>query len=148
MAHGFVREMLDAEPQNFRLTLGACLFGGLLLGVSYLALLVFDQVELSAIVSLAAVILLISPLIYNELKDLWVNRLEMNELAALSFIVSLGSTQYQTAAMIAFFLVGAQLIQDTIGKIWSSISVEAFYLPPGQKLVLDLWRSEPITELQ
>jgi Cd2+/Zn2+-exporting ATPase len=111
MAHGFVKEMLDAEPQNFRLTLGACLLGGLLLGISYLALLVFDQVELSAMVSLAAAILLGSPLVYNALKDLWLNRLEMNELAALSFIVSLGSTQYQTAALIAFFLVGAQLIE-------------------------------------
>jgi len=111
MAHGFVREMLDAEPNHFRLTLGACLFGGLLLIVSYLALIVFDQVELSAMVSLAAAILLGSPLVYNAIKALWLNRLEMNELAALSFIVSLGSTQYQTAALIAFFLVGAQLIE-------------------------------------
>jgi Cd2+/Zn2+-exporting ATPase len=111
MVHGFVREMLDAEPKNYRLTLGACLFGGLLLGISYLALLLFDQVELSAVVSLAAAILLGGPLVYNALKDLWLNRLEMNELAALSFIVSLGSTQYQTAALIAFFLVGAQLIE-------------------------------------
>jgi Cd2+/Zn2+-exporting ATPase len=111
MAHGFVREMLEVEPRNFHLTLGACLLGGLLLGVSYVALLVFDQTELSAMVSLSAAILLGSPLVYNALKDLWLNRLEMNELAALSFIVSLGSTQYQTAALIAFFLVGAQLIE-------------------------------------
>jgi Cd2+/Zn2+-exporting ATPase len=111
MAHGFVRQMLEAEPGNFRLTLVVCLLGGLLLGVSYLALLVFDQPELSAMVSLSAAILLGSPLVYNALKDLWFNRMEMNELAALSFIVSLGSTQYQTAALIAFFLVGAQLIE-------------------------------------
>ncbi|WP_155325522.1 heavy metal translocating P-type ATPase [Desulfosarcina ovata] len=111
MAHGFVREMLKAEPNHFRLTLGTCLLGGLLLGVSYLARLVFDQVELSAMVSLAAAILLGSPLVTNALKDLWRNRLEMNELAALSFVVSLGSTQYQTAALIAFFLVSAQLIE-------------------------------------
>jgi Cd2+/Zn2+-exporting ATPase len=111
MAHGFVREMLEADPRNVRLTLGACLLGGLLLGVSYLALLAFDQAELSAMVSLSAAILLGTPLVYNAFKDLWLNRLEMNELAALSFIVSLGSTQYQTAALIGFFLVGAQLIE-------------------------------------
>jgi len=39
-----------------------------------------------------------------------------------------------------------QLVQDALRKVWSSISVEAFYLPSGQKLVLDLGRSEPITE--
>ncbi|BBO68410.1 ATPase P [Desulfosarcina alkanivorans] len=111
MAHGFVREMMQADSANFRLQLGACLLGGLLLGVSYLSAWVLDQVELAALVSLSAAILLGAPLVYNALKDLWRDRLEMNELAALSFVVSLGSTQYQTAALIAFFLVGAQLIE-------------------------------------
>lgn len=39
-----------------------------------------------------------------------------------------------------------QLIQDTVRKIWSAISVDAIYVPPGQKLVLDLGRSEPIDQ--
>lgn len=111
MPHGFVRNMLSAEGNHFRLTLSACLLGGLLLGVSYLAQWIFNQVELSSMVSLSAAILLGSPLVANALQDLWHNRLEMNELAALSFIVSLGTMQYQTAALIAFFLVGAQLIE-------------------------------------
>jgi regulator of protease activity HflC (stomatin/prohibitin superfamily) len=32
----------------------------------------------------------------------------------------------------------SQLIQDTIREIWSEISVGALYVPPGQKLILDL----------
>jgi regulator of protease activity HflC (stomatin/prohibitin superfamily) len=39
-----------------------------------------------------------------------------------------------------------QLVQDTIRKIWSDITVDALYVPPGQKLVLDLGRSEPINQ--
>ena len=35
----------------------------------------------------------------------------MNELAALSFVVALGSRQYQAAALIAFFLIASQLIE-------------------------------------
>jgi regulator of protease activity HflC (stomatin/prohibitin superfamily) len=35
----------------------------------------------------------------------------------------------------------AQLLQDAILKIWSDITVDALYLPPGQKLVLDLGNS-------
>jgi regulator of protease activity HflC (stomatin/prohibitin superfamily) len=32
----------------------------------------------------------------------------------------------------------SQLVQDTLWKIWSDISVDALYLPPGQKMILDL----------
>ncbi|HID30026.1 MAG TPA: hypothetical protein EYP19_08485 [Desulfobacterales bacterium] len=35
----------------------------------------------------------------------------------------------------------SQLIQDTIKEIWSDISVDALYIPPGQKLFLDIGRN-------
>lgn len=111
MAHGFVQDMLKADTGNFRLQLGACLIGALLLGISYISIFLFKDSELPAFVSLSAAILLGAPLVYNALKDLWLDRMEMNELAALSFIVSMASTQYQVAAWIALFLVGSQLIE-------------------------------------
>jgi len=39
-----------------------------------------------------------------------------------------------------------QLVQDTLRNIWSDITVDALYIPPGQKLVLDLGRSDRIDE--
>lgn len=54
MPHGFVRDMLEVDTRNFRLMLGACLIGGLLLGVSYLSNLLFQYTELTALVSLSA----------------------------------------------------------------------------------------------
>ncbi|BBO93045.1 hypothetical protein DSCOOX_62250 [Desulfosarcina ovata subsp. ovata] len=41
-------------------------------------------------------------------------------------------------------ILKAQLVQDSIRKIWSDITVDALYVPPGQKLVLDLGRPEQI----
>lgn len=111
MPHGYVRDMLEPDSGNFRLLLGMCLTGALLLGVSYLSASLFDHEAVSGVVALTAAVLLGAPLVTNALKDLWLNRVEMNELAALSFVVSMGSTQYQAAALIALFLVGSQLIE-------------------------------------
>ncbi|WP_419661144.1 CadA: predicted cadmium-transporting ATPase [Desulfosarcina variabilis str. Montpellier] len=111
MPHGFVRDMIAADACNFRLQLAACLIGGLLLGVSYLSAMVFDGVELPSLAAFGAALLLGSPLVYSALSDLWNDRTEMNELAALSFVVALGSRQYQAAALIAFFLIASQLIE-------------------------------------
>lgn len=111
MPHGFVRDILDANTVNFRLQLGACLSGALLLGVSYISFFIFNDQELAAFVSLFAALLLGAPLVFNAFIDLWRNRVEMNELAALSFVVSMASTQYQVASWIALFLVGSELIE-------------------------------------
>ncbi len=111
MAHGFVRHIIEADTGNLRLQLGACLVGTMLLGLSYISGVFFDYPEMPAFVALFAAILLGAPLVFNALKDLWLNRTEMNELAALSFVVSIAVAQYQVAAWIALFLVGSQLIE-------------------------------------
>lgn len=41
-------------------------------------------------------------------------------------------------------ILKSQLVQDTIRRIWSDISVDALYVPPGQKLFLDLGRTDPM----
>jgi regulator of protease activity HflC (stomatin/prohibitin superfamily) len=40
----------------------------------------------------------------------------------------------------------SQLVQDTVREIWSDISTDALYVPPGQKLVLDLGRPKLFRE--
>lgn len=111
MPHGFVREMMEPDAGKFHLQLGVCLMGGLLLAISYPAEIFLRHMELSATIALISALMLGAPLVVNALKDLWFNRIEMNELAALSFMVSLGSNQYRAAAFIALFLVGAHLIE-------------------------------------
>jgi Cd2+/Zn2+-exporting ATPase len=103
--------MLTVDSQKMRLQLGVFLFGGLLLGISWVATFLFERQEIAVLVALLAAVLLGAPLVYNAIKDLWQGRLEMNELAALSFMASLGTAQYQVAAVIALFLVGAELIE-------------------------------------
>jgi regulator of protease activity HflC (stomatin/prohibitin superfamily) len=39
-----------------------------------------------------------------------------------------------------------QLVQDTVRRIWSDITVDALYVPSGQKLVLDLGRTDQTDE--
>jgi cation transport ATPase len=103
--------MVGGVGRAFRLQLGAFLTGCLLLGVFYLAKFLFGDKEVSAVVAISDAILLGAPLVFRALKDLWHNRTEMSELAALNFMVSFGSAQYQVAALIALFLVGSQPIE-------------------------------------
>jgi hypothetical protein len=41
-------------------------------------------------------------------------------------------------------ILRTQLVQDTVRRIWSDISVDALYVPPGQRLFLDLGRPDPM----
>lgn len=111
MSHGFVRDMLTVDSQKMHLQLGAFLSGSLLLGISWIASLIFELQEIASLASLVSALLLGAPLVVNAMKDLWQSRLEMNELAALSFMASLGTAQYQVAAVIALFLVGSEMIE-------------------------------------
>jgi len=136
MPHGFVREMLEPDTGKFRLQMGIFFTGALLLGVSYAAKGLSLSPELCAILSLAAALLLGAPLVTNALKDLWLSRIEMNELAALSFVVSLGSGQYPVAAFVALFLVGSQLI-ELRSQLGARKNLEALLrLTPHRAMVL------------
>lgn len=111
MAHDFLNKMLESESGRFRVQLYGCLAGGFFLMNSYLADFILKKVELSALLSLVAALLLGMPLVYHALRDLLDRQLEMNELAALSFVASFGAGNYQAAAFIAFFMIVTQLIE-------------------------------------
>jgi hypothetical protein len=136
MPHGFVREMLSADRNHFRLTLCACLFGGLLLGVSYLALLMFDQVELSAMVSLTAALLLGSPLVYNELKDLWLNRLD-------TLIFDKTGTLTTGRLTVSSLSVNGKVSEEKLIELTASL--EQYSNHPVAKAVMTEARSRSIT---
>ncbi len=103
--------MLETESDRFQVQLYGCLAGGFFLVNSYLADFILRKPELSALLSLVSALLLGMPLIYHALRDLLARQLEMNELAALSFVASFGTGNYQAAAFIAFFMIITQLIE-------------------------------------
>ncbi len=111
MAHGFLRDIIRRESnQNFGLLL-SCIGGGFLLANSYVAQFLFNTPEHAALLAIAASVLLGIPLLYHAWIDLWDKRLEMNELAALSFIAAFATGKYQVAAVICFFMIVSQLIE-------------------------------------
>ncbi|MBD3346875.1 MAG: cadmium-translocating P-type ATPase [Chitinivibrionales bacterium] len=111
MAHGFVKQMLENESRRFHLQVITCLMGGFFLFNSYLASFLFDKSEYGDFCALPAALFLGTPLVFHALKDLWDQRLEMNELAALSFIASFSTGEYRVAAFIALFMIVSTLIE-------------------------------------
>lgn len=111
MAHAFLKKMLETEGTRSRLEAAFCLAGGFFLVNSYTVRWVYVDPAFPGLLAAVAAILLGLPLVWHALADLWRGEAEMNELAALSFVASFSTGEYRTAAIIAFFMILAQLIE-------------------------------------
>lgn len=112
MAHDFFKRTLDSPNRRtarlLALSAGAGVF---LFANAHLLRLLHRDTELSSLVMLAAALLLGAPLAVNALGDLILRRVEMNELAALSYAASMSTARYDIAAVIALFMFISQLIE-------------------------------------
>lgn len=111
MAHRFLQKMLRADTDTFRGRIFICLMGVVLLGNAFAARVLFPQDRISDGLAALSALLLGGPLLYQAAVDLWHGASEMNELAALGFLAAFSSTQYKTAAAIAFFMLLSQLLE-------------------------------------
>lgn len=111
MAHRFLQKMLRADTHTFQGRILICLLGVVLLGNAFAARILFPQEPISDLLAALSALLLGGPLLYQAAIDLWRGASEMNELAALGFLAAFSSTQYKTAAAIAFFMLLSQLLE-------------------------------------
>ncbi|MBD3316068.1 MAG: heavy metal translocating P-type ATPase, partial [Chitinivibrionales bacterium] len=143
MAHAFVKKMLETEAQRYRLQMIACIAGSFVLANSYLAARLYGP-EISALLALSAAVLLGAPLIYHALVDLLSESVELNELAALSFVAAFCTAEYNVAAMIALFMVISQLIEFR-SQVGARRNIEALLRLAPKRVLVD--RNGELTEI-
>ncbi len=111
MAHSFLKKMMDAESKQFQMQIFFCILGAVLLLNSVVAVWLYRNSALGTILAMASAILLGAPLILQAFKDLWRQKSELNELAALSVMAAFSLGEYQTSALVAFFMLLTQLVE-------------------------------------
>jgi Cd2+/Zn2+-exporting ATPase len=101
--------------QEFKVMLhlfGTFLGGALILNSFILQLTMKDAAETSSLCAFLGAIVLGLPVIYYAIDSLLSGGFKMTELAAVAIIASLSLGQYQTAGLLAFFMLLAELLQS------------------------------------
>ncbi len=112
MAHDFLKRIVESDNRDrVALYTFLSLSGVFFFANAYILRYFQADSQLSSLTMLLAALLLGAPLVINAINDLFVKRLEMNELAALSYGAALSTAQYDVAAIIAFFMFISQLIE-------------------------------------
>jgi len=117
MAHDY----LKTETGRATAKLVATLLGGVLILMSFIAEWLFagDQGpgrewlrnEYAGLLAGVGALLLATPLWYHALKCLFSGHLHMDELVALAILAAMAMAEYQTAGVVAFFLLLSNLIE-------------------------------------
>lgn len=110
MAHGFIKDGTDLFG-NSRLLLLSFLPGTVLLVESFIVELFFPDSRMYEPVAMVAALFSGVPLIYCALGDLLYNKIEMNELAAVSFTALFCTGRYRAAALIALFVMFSNIME-------------------------------------
>ena len=111
MAHGHLKESIEAQTGRSSALLIATLMGGLLVVISFIAGYVYEQPEIPDGFALAAALLLGVPLILHAIRHLLEGQMHMDELVALAVLAAIVTGQYKEAGVIAFFMIIATLIE-------------------------------------
>ncbi|MGF1634467.1 MAG: heavy metal translocating P-type ATPase [Phycisphaerae bacterium] len=116
------------EERQVDFTVVAVLLGGMLLLAAVAAQFLFEQEDHSALIAMAASILLGGPIVYGAGKALWTGKCShdhdhgdacshshsgshMEELVAIAVLASFATQQYMECAAVAFFMLVASLIE-------------------------------------
>jgi len=111
---------LSVKSETWRATakLIATLLGGVLVLASFVAGWLFREsggeqgaAFYSAVLALVGALLLAVPLWWHAIKTLWTGQLHMDELVALAILAAMVKGEYQTAGVVAFFLLISILIE-------------------------------------
>ena len=111
MAHGHLKESIEAQTGRSSALLIATLMGGLLVVISFVSRYVYEQPEVPDGFALAAALLLGVPLIVHAIKHLLEGHMHMDELVALAVLAAIVTGQYLEAGVIAFFMIIATLVE-------------------------------------
>lgn len=111
MAHGHLKQSIEAQTGRSSILLIATLMGGILVLNSFLAEWFFKQPEYADTFALLGAILLGAPLVGHAVKHLIQGHMHMDELVAIAVVAAIAIGEYQEAGVIAFFMIISTLIE-------------------------------------
>ena len=119
MAHDILKDSVEAQTNRASIVIFGVLLGGLLVVLSYVAkYIVFrDFTDANGRnfygdgLALLGALLLGIPIILHAFKHLLHGHMHMDELVALALIAAIATQDYQSAGLVAFFLLLANMIE-------------------------------------
>ncbi len=111
MAHDIIKHSVEAQTGRTSALIVGILLGGVLMVVSYVVALVYDDPIYSDSLALLGALLLGIPIIYHATKELLRGKTNMDELVALAVIAAIAAIDYKAAGAVAFFLLLANLVE-------------------------------------
>jgi len=113
MAHDILKESIEAQTGRASLQIVGILAGGVLVLASYVADLLFATSPWhSDLLAGVGAVLLGLPVISHAIKHLFGGHMHMDELVAVAILAALVTGNYQTAGVVAFFLLLANLVES------------------------------------
>ncbi len=104
---------IDNQKKLVAFRMGATLLGGTMLVNAYLSDYVFRlPPEITGISAFTGALLLGVPIVWQSIFSLWKGKLHMQELVALAIIACFALQDYKTAGIVAFIMLGAELVQS------------------------------------
>ncbi len=136
MAHDILKDSVEAQTVRASVLIVGILLGGVLVLCSYIVPLIpiFSRVTFTSggrewnvfadFPALAGAMLLGFPIIVHAIKGILRRQAHMDELVALAVIAALTAADYQTAGVVAFFLLLANLV-ETRTALGAKASIES-----------------------
>ncbi len=105
------KKPVEARERSLIIRLTGTLLGAALVINSFLANAFFGESQVSAISAMIGAVILSVPIICNAVRDLVRGERRMTELVALAIIACFALEDYQTAGVVAFFMLIAELVE-------------------------------------
>jgi len=113
MVHDILKESIEAQTGRASLQIVGILAGGVLVLASYVADLAFPVSPFqSDLLAAVGAVLLGMPVVIHAAKNLLGGHMHMDELVAVAILAALATGNYQTAGVVAFFLLMANLVES------------------------------------
>ena len=124
MVHDHLGEAVRSQTTRASAMLIATMLGGVLVFNSFLAKWIFGDLFYRDAMALVGALLLGLPLVWQSIKHLYAGHMHMDELAALAIVAAFAVQEYQTAGVVAFFMIVSNLI-ETRTALGARASIES-----------------------
>jgi len=124
MAHDILNDSVESQTGRAGMLIIGILIGGILVINSYIASWIFPGSFHADTLALIGAILLSIPILVHAAKHLGHGEMHMDELVALAVIAAIAARDYQSAGVVAFFLLLANLI-ETRTALGARASIES-----------------------
>jgi len=112
---------------------------------------IYDDSMIADFSALIGALIMGAPIVWTSVKDLWKGILSINELATLAVLAAFASGDYQTAGIVAFFLLLGEIIETrTADGARKSIESLIKLTPTKARRITEVHSEEevPVSQLQ